>query len=187
MTEIYNYGPLAGLEGTWHGSNGTDMSPEKDGLDDNPYYETIVFDAIGDVENAESQVITALHYRQVVQRKSNDEVFHHETGYWMWDESTGVLMHSLAIPRGVTILAGGHHGGEPESDGSILLEVHAAEDDPDWHISQSPFMMQQAKTTAFKHRIILKDGKLSYHETITVDIYGRVFEHTDENVLERVV
>jgi hypothetical protein len=31
----------------------------------------------------------------------------------------------------------------------------------------------------------LKDAKLSYHETTTVDIYGRIFEHTDENVLER--
>ena len=186
MTEIYNYGPLAGLTGTWRGSNGMDKSPETDGLDDNPYYETIVFEEIGDVENAETQVITALHYRQVVQRKSNDKVFHHETGYWMWDESSGMLMHSLAIPRGVTILAGGKHNGEPEPDGSILLEVQASIEDPDWNISQSPFMMQKAKTTAFSHRISLKDGKLSYHETITVDIYGRVFEHTDENELERV-
>jgi hypothetical protein len=187
VTETYNYGPLAGLIGTWHGSNGMDKSPEKDGLDDKPYYETIVFDGIGDVENAETQVITALHYRQVVQRKSNDGVIHHETGYWMWDEATGVLMHGLAIPRGLTLLAGGKHNGDLEPDGSMRLEVQASSDDPDWHICQSPFMTQQAKTTAFSHRISLKNAKLSYHETITVEIYGRTFEHTDENELERDV
>ena len=185
MTEIYSYGPLVGLIGAWSGSNGMDKSPEKDSLQDNPDHETIAFEAIGDVENAETQVITALHYQQVVQRKSNNEVFHHETGYWMWDEATGVLMHSLAIPRGVTILAGGKHSGELESDGSILLEVQASLEDPDWHICESPFMMQRAKTTAFRDRISLKDAKLSYHETTTVDIYGRIFERTDENVLER--
>ena len=48
-------------------------------------------------------------------------------------------------------------------------------------------MTQQAKTTAFSHRISLKNAKLSYHETITVEIYGRTFEHTDENELERDV
>ena len=83
MTEICSYGALFGLIGYWRGSNGMDESPEKVGLQDNPHHETIVFEAISDVENAETQVITALHYRQVVQRKANNEVFHHETGYWM--------------------------------------------------------------------------------------------------------
>ena len=94
-------------------------------------------------------------------------------------------MHSLEIPRGVTILAGGKHRGELESDGSILLEVQASLDDSDWHICQSPFMMQKAKKTEFRRRIFLKDAKPSCHETTTVDIYGRVFEHTYKNELER--
>jgi hypothetical protein len=79
------YGPLAALVGTWGGDKGLDISPEPDGQEENPYYETIVFEAIGDLTNAEEQKIAMLRYLQIVRRKSNDEVFHDQTGYWMWD------------------------------------------------------------------------------------------------------
>ena len=50
--------------------------------------------------------MSVLHYRKIVSRKSDDGVFHDETGYWMWDAKTNVLMHSLNIPRAVSLLAG---------------------------------------------------------------------------------
>lgn len=178
-----NYGPLTRLIGVWKGSKGMDVAPEPAGAENNPYHETISFTAIGDVTNAESQVLAAIHYRQLVQRKSNDAVFHDETGYWMWDAAAGIIMHSLAIPRGVSLLAGGTHNGKNENDGSTLLEVSASLDSKDWQIIQSPFMKDNARTTAFRHRITIADGKLSYSETTTVDIYGKVFEHTDQNEL----
>ena len=56
-------------------------------------------------------------------------------------------------------------------------------DDPDWGIIQSPFMRDQAKTIAFRHELSVADGILSYSETISLEIYGRPFEHTDENQL----
>ena len=68
-----DYGPLAGLVGTWKGDKGMDISPEPDGTEENPYYETIEFDAAGDVTNAESQTLAIVRYHQVVKRKSNDE------------------------------------------------------------------------------------------------------------------
>ena len=181
--ENVDYGPLAGLIGTWEGGKGVDIAPEPDGAENNPYYETIVFSAIGDVDNAESQVIAALHYRQIVRRKSTDKVFHDETGYWMWDAEARVIMHSLTIPRAVSVLAGGTHDGRQDQDGSVVLEVSANIDHKDWQIIQSPFMRDNARTTAFHHRITVRDGLLSYSETTTIKIYGRVFEHTDENEL----
>jgi len=184
-TEALDYGPLAELIGVWKGDKGLDVAPEPDGAENNPYYETITFTAIGDVTNAESQLLTALHYRQVVQRKSNDKVFHDETGYWMWDASVGVIMHSLTIPRAVSVIAGGMHSGAKGDDGNIVLEVSASLDDKDWQIIQSPFMRDNARTTAFQHQIIVGDGKLSYSETTIVEIYGEVFEHTDCNELVR--
>lgn len=187
MAEVDNidYGPLSELIGVWRGDKGLDIAPEPDGTERNPYYETITFSAIGDVTNAESQTLAALHYRQIVQRKSNDKVFHDETGYWMWDAEQGVVMHSLTIPRAVSVLAGGRYKGEKNADGQTILQVAAALDDKDWQIIQSPFMRENARTTQFSHKILVDKNKLSYSETTIVDIYGKVFEHTDQNELLR--
>ena len=178
-----DYGPLRELIGVWHGDKGLDIAPEPEGTESNPYYETITFTAIGDVTNAESQMLAVVHYRQIVQRKSNDKIFHDETGYWMWDASTGVIMHSLTIPRGVSVLAGGVYDGEKTDNDSVILKVSAALNDKDWQIIQSPFMQDNARTTAFQHRICVGNGKLSYSETTMVEIYGKMFEHTDQNEL----
>lgn len=183
---VFDYGPLAGLIGTWEGRKGLDIAPEPDGTEKNPYYETITFDAAGDVTNAEQQVITALHYRQIVTRKSTGKVFHDETGYWMWDAADGVVMHSLTIPRGVAVLAGGRYDG-PDSDNNVVLEVNAKLNDPDWQIIQSPFMRDNASTIGFQQRITLNGDSLAYAETTMLDIYGKRFEHTDGNQLGRVV
>jgi len=49
----FDYGPLTDLIGTWKGNKGIDIAPEPDGIENNPYYETIIFEPIGDVTNAE--------------------------------------------------------------------------------------------------------------------------------------
>ena len=57
-----NYGPLAALVGTWEGDKGIDRAPEPEGEERNPYYETIVFEAAGDVTNAEQQILSVVRY-----------------------------------------------------------------------------------------------------------------------------
>lgn len=182
-SENIDYGPLTELIGVWKGDKGLDVAPEPGGVENNPYYETITFEPVGDVTNAELQIVAALHYRQIVQRKSNDQVFHDETGYWMWDAKGEIIMQSLTIPRAVSLIAGGNHNGERTGNGSLLLEVAAGLNNKDWQIIQSPFMADNARTTKFSHRITVGKGKLSYSETTILDIYGKVFEHTDENKL----
>jgi len=180
-TEI-DFGPLSALIGVWEGDRGEDVAPEPEGKETNPYYETLSFDVVGDVTNAESQTLVVLRYLQIVTRKSDDTVFHHETGYWMWDAERETVMHSLAIPRAVTLLA----GGKVRREGDMLVfEVAAKQGDPDWGICQSPFMRDNAKTTAFTHTISVTGDELSYSETTLLDIYGRSFEHTDRNILTR--
>lgn len=181
-----DYGPLAGLIGVWQGSKGMDVAPESDGTEHNPYYETIIYTALADnITNAESQVLSAVYYRQIVQRKSNNQVFHDETGYWMWEPKTEIIIHSLTIPRAVCVLAGGKYIGKKTADGSVVLEVSASIDDDNWKIIQSPFMQENACTTAFRHTLIAGNGRLSYSETTQVNIYGTEFEHTDQNELTR--
>ena len=118
----FDYGPLAELIGVWEGDKGLDVAPEPDGVENNPFYETITFTAGGDVTNAESQVLTLLHYHQIVKRKSNDKVFHDETGYWMWDAERKLLMHSLSIPRAVSLIAGGEDQ-KPSEHGLNLVKL----------------------------------------------------------------
>lgn len=181
-----DYGPLTGLIGTWTGQNGMDVAPEPDGAEKSPFVDSIVFSEVGDVTNAESQCLSALCYEQIVRRKSNNEVFHHERGYWMWDPETRIVMQSFCIPRGVTVLAGGAYDGEMDEHGRVILNVRAALDNTDWRIIQSPFMQEKARTTAFSHRVAVGNDTLNYFEMTIVDIYGKTFEHTDENELVRI-
>ena len=162
-----------------------DVAPEPgpDGSEVNPYQDSISFVAAGDLSNAKSQRLAIVRYHQVVRRKSNGEVFHDETGYWLWDAAASVVMHSLVIPRGVALLAGGSYNGETDADGRVILNVAAGVDNPDWGIIQSPFMQQNARTTDFTQTVTVGAGRLSYSETTLLDIYGKPFEHTDQSEL----
>lgn len=177
-----DYGPLAGLIGSWKGDKGLDVSPEPDGAEENPYYETLDCVAAGDVTNYEEQKLAIVRYHQVVWRKSNDEIFHDQVGYWLWDAASATVMQTLTIPRGVSVTAGGTATGS----GPVVLQVRAALGDPDWGVAQSPFMRDRASTVAFEHKVTLDGDRLTYAETTTIEIYGhKRFAHTDTNELLR--
>ncbi len=177
-----DYGPLASLIGNWAGDSGMDVSPEPDGEDHSPYYETMMFEACGDVDNAETQELIVLRYHLVVARKKNDKVFHNESGYLTWCQESGDIVQSFVIPRGVGVVAGGK--AEQNSQG-VVIEVSASLDDDDYGIVQGPFMRDNASTQSFTRRIEVSGNELSYKQTTVVDIYGRVFDHTDENTLTK--
>ena len=181
-----DYGPLKNLIGIWVGDKGIDTAPEPEGSEDTPYYESITVEEAGDVTNAQKQYLAVLRYHQVVARKKDDAVFHDEIGYWIWDAEAQIIMHSLTIPRGVCVLAGGTYpNAANEDDQPITLQVSAKMGDPDWGIIQSPFMRDNATTTAFSHTLTLTENTLVYSETTMVDIYGKTFEHVDGNELTR--
>lgn len=180
----FDYGPLQGLIGVWQGNKGIDISPEPDDIERNPYHEKLTFEAAGDVENAEKQTLTILRYHQQVFRKSNDQQFHDQLGYLTWDAETGVISHSFVIPRGVALVAGG--GVVAQNEEELTIELKANEGDADWGISQSPFMRDNARTTAFSQILILRGDTLSYEQTTVLDIYGKSFNHIDKSKLMRI-
>ena len=184
MAEI-NYGPLAQLIGTWKGNQGTDIAPEPNGEENNPYFETITYEAIGDVSNAEAQTLAVLHYTQIVSRKENSEVFHHQSGYWSWDSETGVITHSFTIPRGVGVVACGKVLDDEDLPNATIIEVSAEDTGFDGGIAQSSFMQKKASTTAFSQTLTIEGDTLTYQQTIMLDIYSKTFEHTDTNTLTR--
>ena len=183
MSEV-DYGPLAGLIGTWEGDKGTDVAPEDDGPETNQYRERVIFTGADDVDNAETQELVGVHYQLEVHRICDDKHIHHQTGYWIWDAAADIVMHCFTIPRAVCVVAGGHY--RRESDGAITFEVKAGEGSSDWQIVQSPFMRDNASTTSFRQCLTVSPDFLRYRQTTLVDIYAiRNFEHTDENQLLR--
>jgi hypothetical protein len=181
-----NYGPLAALVGTWSGDKGVDRAPEPDGEERNPYYETLIFEAAGDVTNAEQQTLSVVRYHQVVSRKSNDEVFHDQVGYWLWDPADNTIVETFTIPRGVAVVAGGKLGEPQDLAQELVFEVAADAGSPECGIVQAPFMFKQARTTGFSHTLTVQGDELHYSETTLLDIYDKTgYEHTDVNTLQR--
>lgn len=180
MSDLVDFGPLGALVGVWKGDKGVDLSPEKEGLEKHLYSETITIEEVGDVGNAGAQTLVVVRYHQVVAKLETGDVFHDETGYYMWDAERQVVMQSLVIPRGVSLLA----GGDVKVSGEETTFSFSTEKEG-YGVVQSPFMAEKANTRAFDHKITVKGSKMSYFETTTVDIYGRSFDHTDENELTR--
>ena len=183
-TADVDYGPLELLIGKWTGDKGTDVAPEPDETAVSPYYETITMTPAGTVDNAAEQDLVIVHYHLLVHRKSNDEIFHNQTGYWLWVPDTETVMHSFTIPRAMGVVAGGTWSG-PDADGRITLKVAAGDRNPGWDIMQQPFMKEKARTTGFEMTLTVSATEMAYRETTYLDIYGGPFEHTDENVLVR--
>ena len=184
MSDI-DYGPIAGLKGSWKGDWGRDVSPEPGGIEENAYTETIHFTPAGDVDNADTQELAAIHYHLAVHRIADGKQIHNQAGYWIWDAESRLVMHEFTIPRAVAVIAAGACSGETDDDGNIVIEVEAGVDHPQWRIIQSPFMRDNALTTSFKQRLVIGPARLAYRQTTLVDIYGReAFEHTDENELQ---
>lgn len=181
---LVDYGPLAVLLGTWKGQVGEDVAPNRGSSEENDYNETLIFKAVGDVENAEDQVLSIVQYEQIVRKKVNDVVFHRQTGFWTWDDRTKIVCNGFTIPRRVAVLAGGtikQRGNE------TIFTVTAKKNDPDWGIIEAGFMKNHASTTSFSQTIVVNGDRLNYSQSTLVNIYGeKNFEHTDQNELVRM-
>lgn len=180
--DIVDYGPLKNLIGRWIGEKGVDVAPEDDGPETNHYKEEMIIEPVRDVDNAEEQELVAVRYRQTVTRIRDEKLIHVEAGFYSWDADSQLLMKSLSIPRGVALVAGGDVRDE---DNSLSISVKAAKNDPEWGIIESPFMQQKATTHDYRFNMTIKDNQLSYRQIMNLTIYGRDFEHSDENILTK--
>lgn len=104
------WGPLAGLIGTWEsdGYTGMDVSfhNDKGKVAETPYREKTIFKPFGPVDNGD-QSLYGLDYRTSAYREGEDNPFHTEVGYWMWDAKNKQVMRCFMIPRASTLIAGG--------------------------------------------------------------------------------
>src|SRR5439155_12292709 len=116
-------------------------------------------------------------------RQSEDNPFHLQLGYWMWDPASKQVMHSFMIPRGVTVLAGG-----PAEANSTILEVSATVGSPTFGICSNPFLDREFKTVRYEAKITIHNAQsFSYQEDTQMQMKGRegLFHHFDMNRLEK--
>ncbi|MFT4614288.1 MAG: hypothetical protein ACI9NT_001433 [Bacteroidia bacterium] len=185
VSDGVEYGPLAALVGTWKGDKGVDLAPEPDGDERNPYYETIEFIAAGDVTNAEEQPLSIVRYHEVVRRKSNDELFHDQVVYWLWDPADDTLVESFTIPRGVA--AGGKLAQPVDLSGELVFEVAAEAGADEFGVIQAPFMFNKARTTGFSHTITVQGDEMRHSQSTVLEIYDKhSYDHKDVNTQHRI-
>jgi hypothetical protein len=178
-------GPLARLIGTWEGGQGLDVSfhNAEGEIGDTPYRERIVFNPFGPVDNGE-QSLYGLDYRMAAWRGEEEDPFHTEVGYWLWDGVAGQVMRCFMVPRGSVLIAGG-----PATASSTSFTMRATLGSTTYGILSNEYLDRAARTTAYDVTItITGPDEFAYEETTTVELarLGRSMAHTDRNVLRRV-
>jgi len=180
-----DYGPLAKLVGKWVGNKGLDRAPDATANPDETLFsDEIDFTVAGPAENAEEQNLVSIKYHHVVRKLKGDHIFHDQIGHWIYEKSSNIIMHSLSIPRGVCLLAGGEF---QEREDESIFNVEAKAGSQTYGIVQSPFMLEKAKTKTFKMNLSVKGNELSYHQVTSLHIYGKDFEHVDTSKLTRIL
>lgn len=175
------FGPLASLVGIWSGSEGIDRSPSPSGSTETLYRETLSFEIVGSVINAQQQDLRVVRYLQKVHKLECGSCIHDETGYWMWEPKTDRVMKSTAIPRGVVAVMEGQW---QTNDTGMSIDLELLPETKN-ALVQSSWMKEHAQTTSMNQRWSLVDGELHYEQTTMLKIYGKEFEHTDSNRLRK--
>jgi hypothetical protein len=103
---LANLGPLRPLAGEWQSDGGVDINPKADGPERRVYREHIRMEPIDPQPNG-PQLLYGLRYHIHINTPEEDITFHDQVGYWLWEPATGLIMQSIAIPRGQVVLAGG--------------------------------------------------------------------------------
>lgn len=185
MSEFEAWGPLASLIGEWEGDEGVDISfnNEQGKIVETPFREKTSMKPFGPVENGK-QALYGLDYRTAAWRGDEENPFHTEIGYWLWDAADGVVMRSFMVPRGSTILAGGQAA--PDARRYTMKADCGSEV---FGILSNPFLARAARTSAYVVDITVHDdGSWSYDESTSIE-HARstdVVVHTDRNRMRKV-
>ena len=180
---LANLGPLARLAGTWEGVRGDDRHPGLGGTEQAVFIERYQLDPI-DFQTNGPQLFYGLRYHTHINEVGKLETFHDQVGYWLWEPATNTVVHTLTIPRGQVVVAGGF--AEPDAS---EFEVAATVGSPVYGISAVPFIDRGFRTLSFRIRVTTRpDDSWSYDSTAILEMPDRAepFEHTDNNTLTRV-
>jgi len=177
-----HFGPLATLAGTWEGDQGVDVSIIQSKKVETKYRERIVFEPLGPVNNG-PQSLYGLRYSMTAWRLGEEDAFHEELGYWLWDGGNKQLLRCFMVPRGVLINAGGDARAESKS-----FHLSAEVGSETYGILSNQFLHASHKTMKYKLDLnIHDDASFTYQEDTQLWIPANesIFHHTDQNTLIR--
>ncbi|RZF61255.1 DUF1794 domain-containing protein [Sphingomonas populi] len=180
---LANLGPLTRLAGGWQARKGVDVNPKADGPERRVFIETIQCDPIDPQANG-PQLLYGLRYHIHITTEEEDITFHDQVGYWLWEPKTGVVMQTLAIPRGQVALAGGQ--AKPDDDRII---VKAERGQTEYGISSTAFLEYAFRTDSYQIEVVFNaDGTWSYTTDTVLKVHGQdaPFAHRDQNTLTRI-
>jgi hypothetical protein len=180
---LRNLGPLRGMAGVWEGVRGLDVKPKADGPREQAFVERMELQPIDPQTNG-PQLLYGLRYCTHITKPEQAKTYHEQVGYWLWEPATGSVIHTVAIPRGVVLMAEGRAHADDKS-----FEVQARHSDENFGIRSTPFLDHAFKTSSFRIVVTMHaDGSWGYEEDSVLLIQGKAepFHHTDRNLLTKV-
>ena len=130
------------------------------------------------------QLFYGLRYHIHINTPEEDITFHDQVGYWLWEPATGLILQTLAIPRGQVLLASGQ--AKPDD---MKIAVTAKRGDTRYGICSTEFLDEAFRTESYRCGITFNaDGSWTYLIETELMVKGRdrPFNHHDTNTLQRV-
>jgi Uncharacterized conserved protein len=125
-----------------------------------------------------------LRYHIHINTPEEDITFHDQVGYWLWEPATGLILQTVAIPRGQVLLASGQ--AKPDD---VKISVSAKRGDTRYGICSTEFLDEAFRTDSYRCDITFNaDGSWSYliETKLLVKGQDRPFNHHDTNTLKRI-
>ena len=182
---VANFGPLLALAGSWEGEGGVDFSHHhaEGESGDTKYLEKVTFSTFGPVDNG-TQSLYGLDYRMAAWRKGeeNDDPFHTEVGYWLYDAAEQQIMRCFMVPRGTVVIAGG-----TAAPDATTFTMKAELGSNTYGVLSNRYLDENSRTEAYEVTITIGDNEWSYEEdtVLKMNIQDELFHHTDRNTLRR--
>ncbi len=179
---LANLGPLRRLAGIWSARKGVDLNPKAEGPERRTFIERIDFEPIDPQANG-PQLFYGMRYHIHITTEEEDITFHDQVGYWLFEPATGLILQTVAIPRGQVAIAAG-----AAKDAEHIL-VSANRGQTQYGICSTAFLEYAFRTDSYQIEITFNpDGTWSYVTDTVLTVHGRdaPFAHRDENTLTRV-
>ena len=180
---LANLGPLRRLAGIWEGKRGHDINPKGDGPEHREFTERIELQPI-DAQPNGPQLFYGLRYHVHINTPEELITFHDQVGYWLWEPATGLILQTVAIPRGQVAIAAGHAG--PDANRLVLA---AARGQTEYGICSTTFLEKAFRTDSYRIEVEFHDdGSWSYVLDTMLQVHGQAepFLHRDTNRLTKV-
>jgi len=180
---LANLGPLRRLAGRWEGRKGIDVNPKAAGPERREFIERIDLVPIDPQANG-PQLFYGLRYHIHINTEEEDITFHDQVGYWLWEPATGLVLQTLAIPRGQIAIASGQ--ASPDADRLVLK---AERGQTEYGICSTAFLEYAFRTDSYRIEVVFNaDGSWSYVINTALTVRGQTapFDHRDQNTLLKV-